>query len=184
MVENGVIWGGNIWGTVVDIFSAFIHNEPTSCAVIHEAGLSHALLETVTGRSGLVEEEAKRKKDEGDRGVVVDNASTAAATDVGDESMEECSTPSASNDKGKDKEDESLEDWKEDLPPRLHTPAAGVMHSMDSIGSIPTAFGAICLNAPSLALFQTSGGLETFFEMFGSTASEYHPRYLDRSYQS
>ena len=89
VVENGVIWGSNIWSTVVSIVSAFIHNEPTSYAVIHEAGLSHALLETVTGRSGLAEEEAKRKKDEEDRGVVVDNASTAAAADVGDEPMEE-----------------------------------------------------------------------------------------------
>ena len=51
-------------------------NEPTSCAVIHEAGLSHALLETVTGTSGLAEEGAKRKKDEEDRGVVVDNTSS------------------------------------------------------------------------------------------------------------
>ena len=166
---NGVIRGSNIWSTVVDIFSAFIHKEPTSCAVIHEAGLSHALLETVTGRSGLAEEEAKRKKDEGDRGVVVDNASTAAAADVGDEPIEEGSTPSESNDKGKAKEDEPLEDRKKELPPRLHALAAGIMPSIDSIGSIPTAFGAICLNESSLELFQTSGASETFFEIFEST---------------
>lgn len=168
VIENGAIWGSNIWSTVVGIVSAFIHNEPTSYAVIHEAGLSHALLETVTGRSGLAEEEAKRKKDGEDRGVVVENAGTAATADVGDEPMEEGSTPSESNDKGKDKEDESSADRKKDLPPRLHTPAAGIMPSIDSIGSIPTAFGAICLNASGLALFQTSGALETFFEIFES----------------
>ena len=75
VVENGVIWGSDIWSTVVGIVSAFIHNEPTCCAVIHEAGLSHALLETATRRSGLAEQEGKRKKDEEDRGAVVDNTS-------------------------------------------------------------------------------------------------------------
>ncbi|PWW73889.1 hypothetical protein C7212DRAFT_213953 [Tuber magnatum] len=169
VVENGTIWGSNIWSTVVGIASVFIHNEPTSYAVIHEAGLSHALLETVTGRSGLAEEEAKRKKDEEDGEVVADNAGTAAAAaDAGDEPMEEGSTPSESNDKGKDKEGVSSGDLKRDLPPRLHSPAAGIMPSIDSIGSIPTAFGAICLNASGLALFQTSGALETFFEIFES----------------
>ncbi|RPB00949.1 hypothetical protein L873DRAFT_1678406 [Choiromyces venosus 120613-1] len=168
VIDNGTIWGSNIWSTVVAIVSAFIHNEPTSYAVIHEAGLSHALLETVTGRSGLAEEEAKRKKDEEDREAVVDNASTAATADADDEPMEEGSTPGESNDKGKGKEGESSEDRKKDLPPRLHTPAAGIMPSIDSIGSIPTAFGAICLNASGLALFQTSGALETFFEIFES----------------
>ena len=58
-------------------------------SVIHEVGLSHALLDTVMGRYGLAEEEARRKKDEEDRGVVVDNASTVAAAGVGDEAMEE-----------------------------------------------------------------------------------------------
>ena len=43
------------------------------------------------------------------------------------------------------------------------------MPSIDSIRSIPTAFRAICLNASSLALFQTSGALETFFEIFETT---------------
>ena len=95
VVENGVIWGSDIWSTV----SAFIHNEPTSCAIIHEASLSHALLETATRRSGLAEQEGKRRKDEEDREVVVDNTSTAAAEDVGDEAIEEGSTPSESNDK-------------------------------------------------------------------------------------
>ena len=160
---------GNTRSTVGGIISTFIHNEPTSCAVIHEAGLSHALLETVTGTSGLAEEGAKRKKDEEDRGAVVENAITAAGAGVGDEPMEEGSTPSESNDKGKYKEDESLDDRKKNLSPRLHTSITGIMRSIDSIGSIPTAFGAICLNASGLTLFQTSGALETFFEIFEST---------------
>ena len=72
---------------------------------------------------------------------------------VGDEPMKEGFTPSESNDKGKEKEDESLEDRKKDLPPRLHTSITGIMRSIDLIGLIPMAFGVICLNASGLALF-------------------------------
>ena len=71
----------------------------TTCAVIRGVSLSHALLETVMGRSGLAEEEATRKKDEQDRGLVRENASTAATTHVGHEAMEEGSTHSESNGK-------------------------------------------------------------------------------------
>ena len=62
VVENGVIWGSNIWSTVVGIVIAFIYNEPTSCAVVHEAGLSHALLETVTGHLVWLRKEQKGRR--------------------------------------------------------------------------------------------------------------------------
>lgn len=164
VIENGLVWGSNIWSTVVGIVSAFIHNEPTSYAVIHEAGLSHALLETVTRRSGLAEEEASLPKDEeAERESVLDTASAAATIGGDDERMDEVSSSGESADKEKGKKEQ-----RKELPPRLHPPAAGIMPSIDSIGSIPTAFGAICLNASGLALFQTSGALETFFEIFES----------------
>lgn len=174
VIDKGSIWGSHVWSTVVGMVSAFIHNEPTSYAVIHEAGLSHALLESVTGRPGLAEIEAKLKKEEEER--VSSEASggensSAGATAGGedDERMEEESTEGESSVKGKGKEEEKTEERKKELPPRIHPPAAGIMTSPDAIGSIPTAFGAICLNASGLALFQTSGALENFFEVFESS---------------
>lgn len=174
VIDKGAIWGSHVWSTVVGMVSAFIHNEPTSYAVIHEAGLSHALLESVTGVPGLAEMEARVKKEEEERvasEASVGENSSAGATAGGedDERMEEESTEGESSVKGKGKEDEKVEERKKELPPRINPPAAGIMTSPDAIGSIPTAFGAICLNASGLSLFQTSGAMETFFEIFESS---------------
>lgn len=174
VIDKGSIWGSHVWSTVVGMVSAFIHNEPTSYAVIHEAGLSHALLESVTGRPGLAETEARVKKEEEERvasEASVGESSSAGATAGGedDERMEEESIEGGSNAKEKGKEDEKAEERKKELPSRINPPAAGIMTSPDAIGSIPTAFGAICLNASGLSLFQTSGAMETFFEIFESS---------------
>lgn len=173
VIDKGSIWGSHVWSTVVGMVSAFIHNEPTSYAVIHEAGLSHALLESVTGRPGLAEMEARIKREEEERvasEASVGEGSSAEATAGGedDERMEEESVEGSSV-KGKGKEDGKTEERKKELPPRMNTPAAGIMTSPDAIGSIPPAFGAICLNASGLSLFQTSGAMETFFEIFESS---------------
>lgn len=64
VVAEGPVWGSHIWSTVVGMISAFIHNEPTSYAVIHEAHITHSFLEAITGKTGLAEEEAKRKEEE------------------------------------------------------------------------------------------------------------------------
>lgn len=175
VIDKGTIWGSHVWSTVVGMVSAFIHNEPTSYAVIHEAGLSHALLESVTGKPGLAELEIRVRKEEEERvasKASVSESSSAGATAGGgedDERMEEESTEGESSAKGKGKEDEKTEELKKDLPPRTSPPAVGIMTSPDAISSIPTAFGAICLNASGLSLFQTSGALEAFFEIFESS---------------
>lgn len=174
VIDKGSIWGSHVWSTVVGMVSAFIHNEPTSYAVIHEAGLSHALLESVTGRPGLAEMEARIKKEEEERvateASVGENSSAGAiAGGEDDERMDEGSIEGGSSVKGKGKEGEKAEEQKKELPPRINPPAAGIMTSPDAISSIPTAFGAICLNASGLSLFQTSGAMETFFEIFESS---------------
>lgn len=173
VIDKGSIWGSHVWSTVVGMVSAFIHNEPTSYAVIHEAGLSHALLESVTGRPGLAETEARTKKEEEERVAsetsVGENSSAGATAGGEDDERMEGSVEGSSNVKDKGKEDEKAEERKKELPPRINPPAAGIMTSPDAIGSIPTAFGAICLNASGLSLFQTSGAMETFFEIFESS---------------
>lgn len=174
VIDKGSIWGSHVWSTVVGMVSAFIHNEPTSYAVIHEAGLSHALLESVTGRPGLAEMEARIKKEEEERvateASVGESSSTgAAAGGEDDERMDEGSIEGGSSVKGKGKEGEKAEEQKKELPPRINPPAAGIMTSPDAISSVPAAFGAICLNASGLSLFQTSGAMETFFEIFESS---------------
>ncbi|KAL1959539.1 hypothetical protein VTO42DRAFT_1984 [Malbranchea cinnamomea] len=50
VLENAKIFGSHVWSGAVNIMSHFIHNEPTSYAVIAEAGLSRSFLEAVMGR--------------------------------------------------------------------------------------------------------------------------------------
>lgn len=45
------IFGSAVWSNAASILTNFIHNEPTSYAVIAEAGLSAAFLDTVAGES-------------------------------------------------------------------------------------------------------------------------------------
>ncbi|GAB7362571.1 hypothetical protein MBLNU230_g2887t1 [Neophaeotheca triangularis] len=48
VISNAQVFGSNVWGGAVTIVTSFIHNEPTSYQVIAEAGLSTAILETIT----------------------------------------------------------------------------------------------------------------------------------------
>lgn len=171
VISKGNIFGSNVWSLVMGLVSAFIHNEPTSYAVVHEAGVTHAFLESITGRTGLAEEEAQKKKDEaaaaeakssaeqGPSAVVVGSSSEAPADVEGASDGGEGSSKAAAAEKP---------ETEEPLPPRLHSLAKGIMTTSEAISSIPTAFGAICLNASGLAVFQASGALETYFEIFES----------------
>lgn len=51
VIENAKIFGSHVWSGAVNIMSHFIHNEPTSYAVIAEAGLSRSFLEAAMGRA-------------------------------------------------------------------------------------------------------------------------------------
>ena len=47
VVETPAVFGSSVWCGAVEIFSNFIHNEPTSYAAIAEAGLTKAFLATI-----------------------------------------------------------------------------------------------------------------------------------------
>ncbi|EEP80273.1 HECT protein [Uncinocarpus reesii 1704] len=47
VLENARVFGSHVWSGAVNVMSHFIHNEPTSYAVIAEAGLSQSFLEAV-----------------------------------------------------------------------------------------------------------------------------------------
>lgn len=49
VLSNASIFGSTVWSMAVNILTTFIHNEPQSYGVISDAGLSTALLETVSG---------------------------------------------------------------------------------------------------------------------------------------
>ena len=154
VIQNAKIFGSNIWSGAINIMSSFIHNEPTSYAVIVEAGLSKALLEAITFQPIAKSEpnalpileanEAIRvlKSESEDRVAVHKYTSTELAAEEGHE------IPLSRS---------------EDV--RL---ARGILPATDTICQIPQAFGAMCLNASGLELFLSSGALDVFFEVFES----------------
>ena len=151
---NGKTFGSSAWSGAVNIMSNFIHNEPTSYAVIAEAGLSKGLLEAITSRTFP---EPKRAKPEA--------LSTEAAADQQSQT-----------------EGDDSEFWNRDInellkPTNLENMlartekrelAANILPATDAIVTIPQAFGAICLNNAGMDLFIRSNALNTFFEIFES----------------
>lgn len=196
VIGQGPVWGSHIWSTVVGMISAFIHNEPTSYAVIHEAHITHSFLEAITGKKGLAEEEATRKKEEEAKKKKDEEAKKkreeeearkqkeeeerSSEAQPGSSSSAEQSTvvvphggapdePMADTDKPVESDPEETKP-KADFSENVPSAVSGIMASADAIGSIPTALGAFCLNPLGLDLIQASGALNSFFEIFESPA--------------
>lgn len=143
--ENAKIFGSHVWSGAVNILSSFIHNEPTSYAVIAEAGLSQSLLEAIT---------LKELK-------ILEN-DTAAMTDENVSEIQPDAPASSS----------AVAHGQSYSLARAHGQqlARGILPASEAMSCIPQAFGAICLNSAGLELFQASGALDSYFEIFESPA--------------
>jgi E3 ubiquitin-protein ligase HUWE1 len=183
VIGQGPIWGSQIWSTVVGMISAFIHNEPTSYAVIHEAHITHTFLEAITGKKGLAEEEALRKQIEEAKKKQEEEEAMRKRQE--EERLERGEEPSAGPSSEQstvvvppdaavaaitDKPKAAMADATTQVEEQAPAAAFNIMPSQDAIGSIPTALGAICLNPLGLDLIQHSGALDAFFEIFESPA--------------
>jgi E3 ubiquitin-protein ligase HUWE1 len=172
VLSNAPAFGSNVWSGAVNILSSFIHNEPTSYAVIAEAGLSKAFLEAVTGSEIVVPEEKDGNEDSTLLSVGLSEAMTARMKDLLNGGLEAAaddiaylgiSPRSTISDTSK--------------PRSKSTPLAqGILPATDAIATVPGAFGAICLNAAGRSLLQASNALESFFEVFESPE---HVRCMD-----
>ena len=158
VVVNAKMFGSSVWSGAVNIMSNFIHNEPTSYAVIAEAGLSRGLLEAITGKS--IPDPAVPKTTDAPEG----GTNTAQPQTDGDESEFGYVTLSAAM---------SQSFTPDELQARFARSenkllAQGILPASDAIVTIPQALGAICLNNAGLELFLRSGALDSFFEIFES----------------
>ncbi|KAF1977763.1 hypothetical protein BU23DRAFT_499655 [Bimuria novae-zelandiae CBS 107.79] len=149
VLSNAHVFGSTVWSMGVNILTTFIHNEPTSFAVINDAGLSTALLETVSGEK---------------------------VSDDSIDSAKQESTPSA--DTVLPDQDASPPRPARVYPPRDSNVslASGIMPVAEAISTIPPAFGAICLAEAGMKQFQSSAALKHFFEIFESPS---HVKALD-----
>lgn len=139
VIVNAKIFGSSVWSGAVNIMSAFIHNEPTSYAVIAEAGLSRGLLDAITSEDGSGPGEL---------------TSLAAIDQIDTQTVEERFTAEKSEARVQLSEKNLL--------------AQGILPATDAIVTIPQAFGAICLNTTGMDLFMKSDALDKFFEIFES----------------
>lgn len=150
IIQNVHCFGSIVWTNAVSILNDFINNEPTSFAVIAEAGLSKAFLEAITGTEIVM----KSKKNQGGQDAPdYETASGASDSDESDSEDEAPRVPTAAALRA----------------PRPTPLAQGIMPTSDTIYVIPQAFGAICLNDAGMKMFQASRALESFFEIFESS---------------
>jgi len=158
IIGNSRCFGSIVWTNAVSILNDFINNEPTSYAVIAEAGLSKGFLEAVTGTEIVMPSETKNQPQPDDTTEPPGESSSPAAgssSDDDDSSDDEAPTPQRP----------SLAKLQ---APREGPLAKGIMPTAETINIVPQAFGAICLNNAGMKMFQQSRALETFFEIFES----------------
>ena len=148
IIADAKVFGSNVWSGAVNILSSFIHNEPTSYAVIAEAGLSKALLEAIT----LKPVEMGSQPPESGEAAVGEHI----------ESAETVTVPIGDGEDSQPKQKVKVARAEGKIL------AQGILPATDAIVTIPNAFGAICLNTSGLEMFLRSGALESFFEVFES----------------
>ena len=154
VIENAKVFGSNIWSGAINIMSSFIHNEPTSYAVIVEAGLSKALLEAVTLNS------LTGAKDDSNKIARAHEAKKVLKTDSQDSVVVHKQTLT-------DLGAEPGEAITLSRPVEAKL-AQGILPANDTIVQIPQAFGAMCLNTAGQELFLSSDVLDVYFEIFES----------------
>lgn len=151
VMENSRVYGSHIWSGAVNIMSNFIHNEPTSYAIIAEAGLSKSFLEATMDEKI----EAPSTLPEGE-----------SPDDEDGEEMPTSSQPLFVPSSSAPEDHEAADSMVERATDRKL--AGGILPSTEAILCVPQAFGAICLNSSGLRLFQTTNALEQFFDIFES----------------
>ena len=154
-ISNAPIFGSNVWSGSVNILSSFIHNEPTSYAVIAEAGLSKGFLEAIIQRPISSTTGSTQQVDTDSNGAM---GGISNGTDV------EQNVIAVDFTEGPTQTTNDLETTRESR----RSLGQGILPATDAIVTIPHAFGAICLNAAGLQLFLDSKALESFFEIFQS----------------
>lgn len=166
IISHAQCFGSIVWTNAVSILNDFINNEPTSFAVIAEAGLSRALLEAVTCRNITMPSSNKKAE-----------AKPEPSGDAQDPQSPQTSPTVEEDSDDDDDDDDDDDEYGQPLPrptlSELQTPregqlAQGIMPTSETISIIPQAFGAICLNNAGMKMFQASGALESFFEVFES----------------
>ena len=147
VITNAKTFGSSVWAGAINIMSTFIHNEPTSYAVISEAGLSKGLLEAIELRSGPQDP----------------MKAYLLYLEANDVTSPEIHTGDA-------RQLRNFLDATADSTDRLQKSIIRqeILPASDAILSVPQAFGAICLNPAGTKMLLETGALDSFFKTFES----------------
>ncbi|KAI9706371.1 MAG: hypothetical protein M1836_003376 [Candelina mexicana] len=170
VISNAKVFGSSVWSGAVNILNNFIHNEPTSYAVIAEAGLSKSLLEAVTGKTidlpGEAQNDGPQVNDtpSADDSSAIMNEEAVGVTqhDDGESGLSVATRNVVTRRVSVGRRIEAISTRERPL-------AEGILPATDAIATIPQAFGAICLNSAGQKLFLASNALQSFFEIFESS---------------
>ncbi|KAI9848797.1 MAG: hypothetical protein M1838_000378 [Thelocarpon superellum] len=168
ILTHASVFGSNVWSGAVNILSSFIHNEPTSYAVIAEAGLSRGFLEAVSCATISMPEDPPEAVEADE----ADPATAAAPTDAPlVTSTAEGSRPGSGAAAPMSSERAMEQSRRLRLVPVPQQPqATGILPATDAIVALPQAFGAICLTTAGMKLFRASTAVDSFFQIFLSPA--------------
>ncbi|ORY64156.1 uncharacterized protein BCR38DRAFT_208474 [Pseudomassariella vexata] len=152
IIQNVREFGSLVWTHAVSILSDFLNNDPTSFAAISEAGLVQSFLESVTGRSVILDQAAASQS-----GQFEGNGGDS-------DSLEDPPTPSV------------LEADNRPHPPtqemldvvRTEPLARGIVPSSDAMNIVPNVLNAISLNNQGMKMVVASRAFDSFFETFES----------------
>ncbi|RKF57434.1 putative e3 ubiquitin-protein ligase [Golovinomyces cichoracearum] len=156
IIGNARCYGSIVWTNAVSILNDFINNEPTSFAVIAEAGLSKGFLEAVIGKELPLLDDTKSEQHQTETDQAENGNSSTSLQKEKAKSDEE--TPHV----------EHLSLNKLQASPSKAPLAGGILPTSETINIVPQAFSAICLNTVGMKMFQASNVLESFFEIFES----------------
>ena len=148
VIINPRIFGSSVWASAINIMSTFIHNEPTSYAVISEAGLNKGLLESIALESAPEDPMKVYLDFIGETDVFGPGLATSNASRIASFMQDDRSTT---------RRQASLADSIQ-----------GILPSSEAVLAVPQAFGAICLNHSGMQMFLESGALNSFFKLFES----------------
>ena len=148
VIVNPKVFGSSVWASAINIMSTFIHNEPTSYAVISEARLNKGLLESIGLKSGPEDPMQVYLEFVGETDVFGPGLATSNASSIAKFMQDGPSTT---------RRQASLADSVQ-----------GILPSSEAILAVPQAFGAICLNHSGMQMFLESGALNSFFKIFES----------------
>ncbi|KZF19822.1 hypothetical protein L228DRAFT_270601 [Xylona heveae TC161] len=162
VLGNAKIYGSSVWSGALNILNNFIHNEPTSYAVIAEAGLSKTFLEAITQQTIDAD---KPKADDTQPARPGETPSAQEAATASREGTDETQTEGRTD---QSTSGPQIKRRVKVIQARDGPLAQGIIPATDAIATIPQAFGAICLNSAGMQLFQASDALDKFFEIFES----------------